>query len=81
MELLALWKLLDMDKPEIIAWVVILIVFVSGFGWGQWFAERAIRKERSKLEQGRHFVSVPMHQDEAHLVFKTIKNLADRHGM
>lgn len=67
-----------MDKPEIIAWVVILIVFVSGFGWGQWFAERAIRKERVKLEQGRLFVSVPMHKDEAHLVFETLLNLAKR---
>lgn len=56
--------------------VIALIFFVSGFGWGQWFAERAIRKERSKLEQGRLFVSVPMHKDEAHLVFETLKNLA-----
>ena len=58
--------------------VIAVIFFVSGFGWGQWFAERAIRKERSNLEQGRLFVSVPMHKDEAHLVFETIKNLAER---
>jgi hypothetical protein len=56
--------------------VIALIFFVSGFGWGKWFAERSIRKERIELEQGRLIVSVPMHKDEAQFVFETLKNLA-----
>ncbi len=66
-----------MDKPEIIAWVVIFIVFASGFGWGQWFAERAIRKERNKLSQGRLLVSVPMHKDHASKLMGNLKIIAE----
>jgi hypothetical protein len=58
--------------------VIALIFFVGGFGWGQWFAERLIRRERSELEQGRLLVSVPMHKDEARFIFETLKNLAKR---
>ena len=64
------------DKPEIITLFVFVVVFVSGFGWGRWFTERAIRKERLELELGRLIVSVPMHKDEAQFVFETLKNLA-----
>ena len=57
--------------------VIALIFFVSGFGWGQWFAERAIRKERIELESGRLLVSVPMHKDYATKVFESIKILSE----
>ncbi|MDC8446070.1 MAG: hypothetical protein LV471_09130 [Nitrosomonas sp.] len=57
--------------------VIACIFFVCGFGWGQWFAERAIRKERSNLEQGRLLVSVPMHKDEASRVFEAIQTLVE----
>lgn len=57
--------------------VIAVIFFVCGFGWGQWFAERSIRKEKSKLEQGRLFVSVPMHKDHASKIFESIKILSE----
>ena len=56
--------------------VIALIFFVSGFGWGQWFAERSIRKERSELEQGKLVVSVPMHKNHATKIFESIKILS-----
>jgi len=57
--------------------MIAIIFFVSGFGWGQLFAERAIRKQRSRLEQGRLLVSVPMHKDEASRVFEAIQTLVE----
>ena len=57
--------------------VIALIFFVSGFGWGQWFAERSIRKERSELEQGKLVVSDPMHKNHATKIFESIKILSE----
>lgn len=45
------------------AWVLLCVSFVSGFGWGQWLAERRIRIERRKLEDGRLYVSMPLRED------------------
>lgn len=74
----------DMDKSTIIVLVSICLVFLLGFGWGQWFAERSIRKEKTDSEQGRLVVSVPMHGDDASQVFEAISIMAkkareDRH--
>lgn len=61
-----------MDKSTIVALVGLSFVFICGFGWGQWFAERSIRKDRSKLEQERMLVSVPMNKDDAQATLELI---------
>jgi len=41
------------------------LFFLAGWGWGQWWAERNVRKERRALEVGRITVSMPARADDA----------------
>lgn len=68
-------QILEIKVRPIIFTTAIICVFVSGFGWGQWVSERAIRKERMELDSGRLVVSMPMDREEASMVFETLKIL------
>lgn len=46
-------------------WLLIAVVFVGGFGWGQWWAERRIRAEQAVLVKDRVTVSMPMDPEDA----------------
>lgn len=64
---------------ETISWLLpIAIVFIAGFGWGQWNAERNIRTERTALEKGRVSVSMPMNPDDAAATMELLKNLIEQ---
>lgn len=41
------------------------LFFVAGWGWGQWWAERCARRDKSAMEKGRMSVSMPVHPDNA----------------
>ncbi|MGK0657626.1 MULTISPECIES: hypothetical protein [unclassified Methylococcus] len=58
--------------------LLVVIVFVAGFGWGQWWAERQIRIERASLEIGRLSVSMPMNPDDAAATFGLLKTLMEQ---
>lgn len=45
--------------------VLIAVVFLAGFGWGQWWSERTIRAEQTELTAGRITISMPMDKDKA----------------
>ena len=46
-------------------WLVAALWFFGGWGWGQWWAERCARRDKSTLERGRMNVSMPVHPDNA----------------
>lgn len=58
--------------------VLLAIVFVAGWGWGQWWAERTIRAERAAQDNGRISVSMPMKPDDAAATMGLLKNLIDQ---
>lgn len=64
-----------MDKSTISALIGLSFVFVCGFGWGQWFAERSIRKDRSRLDHERMIISVPMNKDDAQATFELLSEI------
>jgi hypothetical protein len=41
------------------------LFFGAGWGWGQWWAERCARRDKSAMERGRMSVSMPVHPDHA----------------
>lgn len=41
------------------------VFFACGWGWGQWWSERAVRQEKMALEKGRIAVSMPANPDDA----------------
>lgn len=41
------------------------VFFMCGWGWGQWWNERAIRKEKRELTRGRMTVNMPVNPDDA----------------
>lgn len=49
------------------------VFFACGWGWGQWWSERAVRQEKMALESGRIAVSMPANLDDAS---KTLTMLA-----
>ena len=49
------------------------VFFACGWGWGQWWAERTVRQEKTALESGRIAVSMPANLDDAS---KTLTMLA-----
>lgn len=57
--------------------IIIFIIFMCGFGWGRWFAEKSIRKERIELERARLLVSVPMLPEQASKVFESLRILSE----
>lgn len=60
---------------SISAWVLIVVAFVAGFGWGQFFAERRTKTESA----GRIVVSMPLDQkfaaDTMRLLAHTIEQV------
>ena len=41
------------------------LIFVAGWGWGQWWAERCARRDKAAMERGRLNVSMPVDADKA----------------
>lgn len=62
------------------AGVVLLLafVFVAGWGWGQWWAERTIRAERVAQDRGRISVSMPMKPADAAATMGLLKSLIEQ---
>lgn len=58
--------------------LLIAVVFVAGFGWGQWWAERQIRAERTALESGRISVSMPVDKEQATATMGLLKTLMEQ---
>lgn len=58
--------------------VLLAFVFVAGFGWGQWWAERTIRAERAAQDNGRISVSMPMKPDDAAATMGLLKSLIEQ---
>lgn len=58
--------------------IVIAITFLCGFGWGQWFSERQIRKDRHLLEANKLFISVPAKAEDAKDVLGLLRDLMDK---
>lgn len=58
--------------------LLIAVVFMAGWGWGQWYAERAVRAERAALEKGRVSVSMPMNPDDAAATMGLLKELIEQ---
>jgi hypothetical protein len=57
--------------------ILIAVIFTAGFGWGQWYAEKSIRRERLRLTSGRFEISMPMNQDDAHSMITLLKELIE----
>jgi len=57
---------------------LIAIVFISGFGWGRWYAERSIRREQTALSKNKLLISVPMHEDVASKTLGMLKNIVEQ---
>ena len=45
--------------------MVAFLWFLSGWGWGQWWAERCARRDKAAMERGRLSVSMPVDPDQA----------------
>lgn len=58
--------------------VLIIVTFLCGFGWGQWYAERSIRKDKSFMEANKLFVSMPAKSEDASKVLGLLKDLMDK---
>lgn len=58
--------------------VLLAFVFVAGWGWGQWWAERTIRAEQTKMVGGRLSVSMPMKPDDAAATMGLLKDLIEQ---
>jgi hypothetical protein len=55
-------------------------VFVAlGFGWGQWWAERRIRRDKRALEAGRLLVSLPAHPEDAAMTLRVMSRFVKRY--
>lgn len=64
------------DYTEVV--VLLAFVFVAGWGWGQWWAERTIRAERATQEKGRISISMPMKPDDAAATMGLLKSLIEQ---
>lgn len=53
------------------------IFFLAGWGWGQWWNERAIRKEQGELVKGRMNVSMPVKPEDAAATMKLLAALVE----
>lgn len=51
------------------------IFFAAGCGWGQWWAERVVRKERRDLEAGRIVISMPANPKDAAATLELLSSL------
>jgi len=59
-------------------WVIVLIIFFAGWGWGQWLTERSIRIEKTAVDRGRLTVSMPMKPEDAAATMGLLKNLIEQ---
>lgn len=59
-------------------WLVLIAVFLAGFGWGQWYSEHKIRAERESIERGRLTVSMPLNPDDAAATMGLLKELVEK---
>lgn len=57
---------------------VSVLMFVAGFGWGQWYAERQIRKDQNSLTRGRLAMSMPMKEENASHMLGLLKDLTEQ---
>ena len=57
---------------------LITIAFLCGFGWGQWHAERSIRKEKALMEVNKLFLSMPLNAEDASNALGLLKQLIDQ---
>lgn len=55
--------------------IVLFFTFISGFGWGEMYAERTIRKQNDELNRGRMSVSVPTNPETASKVMLLLGDL------
>lgn len=53
------------------------IFFLAGWGWGQWWNERALRKEQGELVKGRMNVSMPVNPEDAAETMKLLAALVE----
>lgn len=58
--------------------VLLTFVFVAGWGWGQWWAERTIRAERASHDKGRISLSMPMKPEDAAATMGLLKSLMEQ---
>ena len=56
--------------------VFVALIFIAGFGWGQWWAERAIRTDQAALTRGRLNVSMPMREENASQMLGLLRELS-----
>jgi hypothetical protein len=70
----------DMKMDSGIATTMVLyaaIFFLCGWGWGQWWNERQIRKEQRELVKGRMTVSMPVKPEDAAATMKLLAALVE----
>lgn len=58
--------------------VLMAFIFVAGWGWGQWWAERTIRSERATMDKGRMTVAMPMKPDDAAATMRLLADLIEQ---
>ena len=51
------------------------LFFGAGWGWGQWWAERCARRDKSTMDRGRLSVSMPVHPDNASETLRVLSQL------
>lgn len=64
-------------KYEIGMWLLILIIFTAGFGWGQWYANMRAKAKSDSDSLQRLVVSMPMDAEQAKNVFSLLHNLVE----
>lgn len=55
-----------------------LCVFAAGWGWGAWWQERAIRRDRASGERGRLNVSMPTVPENAAQMMRLLSDLIEQ---
>ena len=52
-----------------------VLFFGAGWGWGQWWAERCARRDKSTMDRGRLSVSTPVNPDNASETLRVLSQL------
>lgn len=55
--------------------ILIAVVFIAGFGWGQWYEAWRAKRELSKRDEHKLTISMPMKGEDAEAVVSLLKNL------
>ena len=58
-------------------WLLIAIVFMAGFGWGQWFEAWNHKRIIAKRDESKLTVSMPVKADDAAQVMALLKELVE----